>query len=84
MNFKRLIYSNIGRMVISILLGLGLASLFRRVCRDKSCIKFNGPIISMENDKIYKFNEKCYKYTYEPNKCNEAKRILPFAEKPIE
>ena len=84
MNFKRLIYSNIGRMVISILLGLGLASLFRRVCRDKSCIKFNGPIISMENDKIYKFNEKCYKYTYEPNKCNETKRILPFAEKPTE
>ena len=84
MNFKRLITTNIGRMVISILLGLGLASLFRRVCRDKSCIKFNGPIISMENDKIYKFNEKCYKYTYEPNKCNETKRILPFAEKPIE
>lgn len=84
MNFKRLITTNIGRMVISILLGLGLASLFRRVCRDKSCIKFNGPIISMENDKIYKFNDKCYKYTYEPNNCNETKRILPFSEKPIE
>ena len=35
MNLKRLIYSDVGRIVISIILGLGLATLFRRVCKER-------------------------------------------------
>ena len=40
MNIKRLLNTHLGRIIISILLGLGLASLFRKVCTDKNCIKF--------------------------------------------
>jgi hypothetical protein len=84
MNFKRLLNTNIGRTFISILLGLGLATLFRRVCTEKNCIKFNGPIIPTEDDKPYKFNNKCYKYSFEPDKCNTTKQIIDFADKPSE
>jgi hypothetical protein len=84
MNFNRLLNTNIGRMFISMLLGLGLATLFRRVCTDKNCISFNGPIIDTEDDKPYKFNGKCYKYSFEPDKCTDTKRIIPFATKPAE
>ena len=35
MNFRRLIYTDIGRYIISILLGLGLATLFRKVCNEE-------------------------------------------------
>ena len=62
MNLQRLLHTELGQTFISILLGLGLASLFRKVCTDKNCIKFNGPVISNIEDKIFKHNDKCYKY----------------------
>ena len=76
MYFKRLLETPIGISFISIILGLGLATLFRKVCTDKNCIVFNGPVISDVQDKIYKYNDKCYKYTIEPNTCDEKKKII--------
>jgi hypothetical protein len=76
MNFKRLLNSSIGITLISIVLGLGLATLFRKVCTDKSCIVFNGPVISDVNDKIYKFGEKCYQYHVSPTTCDQNKKIV--------
>ena len=35
---KDLLKNETGRLIISILLGLGLAAIFRRVCKDKKCI----------------------------------------------
>lgn len=76
MNFKRLLNTNIGITVISIVLGLGLATIFRKVCTDKNCINFKGPVITDIKDKIYKFDEKCYKYDIEPTICNKNKQIV--------
>ena len=59
---RRLIYSDFGRTLISILLGLGLATLFRKVCNDRNCLVFKGPEMSELDEKIYKFDDKCYKY----------------------
>ena len=76
MNFKRLLNTPLGQILISILLGLGLATLFRKVCNDKNCIVFNGPIISDIEDKTFKHGEKCYKYALNPDKCDTTKRII--------
>lgn len=76
MYFKRLLETPMGISFISIILGLGLATLFRKVCTDKNCIVFNGPVITDVHDKIYKFNDKCYKYTIEPTTCDEKKKII--------
>jgi hypothetical protein len=76
MNFKRLLNTELGRTFMSILLGLGLASLFRKVCNDKNCIIFNGPIISEVDGKIYKYGEKCYKYSVSPSECDNNKKIV--------
>ena len=54
MNFQRLLNTEYGRNIISIFLGLGLASLFRKVCTDKNCIIFNGPIIGDIEGKTFK------------------------------
>ena len=40
MNLKRLLYSSLGKIIISIMLGLGLATMFSKVCKDKNCITF--------------------------------------------
>ena len=52
MNFKRLLETPMGISFISIILGLGLATLFRKVCTDKNCIVFNGPVIEDIEDKV--------------------------------
>jgi hypothetical protein len=84
MNFKRLLYTDLGRIFISIILGLGLATLFRKVCTDKSCILFNGPIISDLEGKIYKHGEKCYKYSTRTDKCDTTKKQIDLMDKDTE
>ena len=76
MNFKRLLNTWLGRFFISVLLGLGIATLFKKACTDKSCIVFNGPILSELDNKIYQYGEKCYTYTTTPNKCDSTKKII--------
>jgi hypothetical protein len=76
MNLKRLLNTGLGKFFISLLLGLGLATLFRKVCTDKNCITFNGPVISEIDGKIYKYGEKCYKYVYAPSSCDATKKIV--------
>lgn len=75
-NFNRLLNTELGRILISIVLGIGLACLFRQACKDKNCIKFEGPVISAIQDKIYKHDEKCYKYITQSTTCNKNKKII--------
>lgn len=76
---RRLIYSDFGRTLISILLGLGLATLFRKVCNDRNCLVFKGPEMSEIDEKIYKFDDKCYKYKPSAKTCDKHKKIIEFA-----
>jgi hypothetical protein len=76
MNIKRLLYTPLGKIVISILLGLGLATMFRKVCTDNNCIIFNGPVITDIEGKTYKYGEKCYKYAASPVICDKYKKII--------
>lgn len=80
MNLRRLLYTHIGRVLISILLGLGLATLFQKVCKDKNCLRFSGPVLSEIDGKIYEHNEKCYKYTVESVTCDKMKRLVDVVE----
>lgn len=83
-DIKKLLNSEPGKMVISIILGLGLASLFRKVCTDKNCITFNGYVLSDIEDKVYRFDEYCYKYKAKPEKCDEKKKVIPVSDKKID
>ena len=69
MNFKRLLHSSLGKIIISIMLGLGLATIFRKVCKDKNCLTFKGPILGDIDGKIYKHGEKCFQYTTNSTRC---------------
>lgn len=80
MNLQRLLHTELGQYFISILLGLGLATLFRRACTDKNCLRFNGPILDEIEGKIFKHDDKCYKYTNTTSKCDKTKRIINIAD----
>ena len=58
-----------GAFLFSFILGLGLAALFRKVCKGRSCIIMRGPKPAEMHNKIYKFDNKCYKYTAANTQC---------------
>tara|TARA_B100001250_G_C19221823_1_gene538273 strand:- start:59 stop:271 length:213 start_codon:yes stop_codon:yes gene_type:complete len=58
-----------GCIIISFILGLGLASLFRRVCKDSNCIVIKGPNPEKIKENIFKYDEKCFKYKPNATKC---------------
>ena len=76
---KRLLYSETGKIMISIILGVGLASLFRFSCSNNNCIIFKAPSIKKIRNKVFKFNNKCYKFTENAETCDKNKKILNFA-----
>jgi len=80
-HFSKFFHSQNGKYIMSILLGFGLASLFRVVCKDKNCILFHAPPLEEIKDKIYQGTDnKCYKYVTEATKCDSKKKILRFKD----
>lgn len=56
-------------ILLSIILGFGLATMFRKVCKDQTCIVIKGPPMKEINNTIYRIDDSCYKYTPEATKC---------------
>ena len=54
MEFKRILKSEYGIKLLSIVLGLGLATLFRKVCKGRNCMVFKGPPMEKVKNTIYK------------------------------
>jgi hypothetical protein len=77
-NFGKFVHTQTGKYIMSILLGFGLASLFRIVCKDKECVVFHAPPLEEIKDKIYSYDNKCYKYTPSATKCSNDKKIVKF------
>lgn len=68
-----------GKVIMSILLGLGLASLFRRVCKNKECLQFYAPPLEKIDDEVFKGkNGKCVKYVPIAAKCSLESKIVEF------
>jgi hypothetical protein len=78
MYLRRLIYSDFGKIIISVLLGLGLSTLFRKVCNDRNCLIFKAPTIDKIDDKTYKFDDKCYKYKARAIECKNDSEYIEF------
>ena len=84
MNFKRILHSEYGQKLLSVVLGLGLATLFRKVCKGRNCMVFKAPPLSKLDNTVYKQNGICYKFDYETVTCDTKKSILEFNETPEE
>lgn len=76
MYLDKFVHSQTGKIVMSILLGIGLASLFRSVCKGKRCKVLAAPPIEEIENQIYKFDGKCYKIEKSAVKCDDKKTIL--------
>lgn len=76
MNLLKLIQSKLGRFIVSVILGLGLATLFRKSCKSKECTIFLAPNISSIKDDVYSFDSKCVKYKEKAVKCDNNHVVI--------
>lgn len=68
-SFTKALDTPTGSLIVSIVLGLGLAAIFRRACKDKQCIVVKGPNVDEVNKFYYKINDDCFKYTPVVTEC---------------
>lgn len=80
MLIKDILRSEKGKICLSIIIGFGLGTFFRKTCNNNDCIQFKAPpeIIKNEN-KNYKQADGCYSYIVNPTVCDSGKKIIYFA-----
>lgn len=74
-HFNKFVQTSTGKKIMSIILGFGLATLFRNACKDAKCITFIAAPMKSIKGKIFKHNTKCYKYEPMLSKCNNPNRL---------
>lgn len=57
-------------MLISAVLGLGLATVFRRACVGGTCYVVHGPAVEHVTGHVWRVDEKCYRYEPYPAECD--------------
>jgi hypothetical protein len=73
-NIIKFFKSTLGMKLLSILLGLGLASLFKMSCDSRSCLVFKA--VELNENRILKNGVECYKVTEKTTKCDPKKNII--------
>lgn len=56
-------------IIISLIWGLGLALLFKKVCQNDQCTIIKVPSQFSQNNIIYDKNDRCYQLTKYPSPC---------------
>lgn len=75
-HLDKFINTSQGKYLMSILLGLGLATLFRTVCKGKRCNVVKAPPMEEIDGQIYKFNDKCYEMKRNIINCDSKRKTL--------
>lgn len=85
MYIRRLLYNPYSSIIISIILGFGLATLFRKSCSLRGCYVFKGPPMSKIEGTTFKMNGKCYEYEYEHSSCKRGgSKVINFTDENTE
>jgi len=72
---NNILSSNIGKIVISVILGLGLASLFRKVCKNQKCIVYRAPDPKNIVGNVYEWDDGCFKFKKVKTTCENKHPI---------
>lgn len=59
----KMMQDDTGSIIISVILGFGLAAIFRRACTGDRCIVVKAPKIDDVNKFVYKVDQDCFKYS---------------------
>ena len=76
MYLDKFVHSYTGKIIMSLLLGIGLATFFRSVCKGKQCRIIEAPPMEEITDQTYRFDDKCYKIEKNAVKCDSKKTMV--------
>ena len=79
MEIKKFLNTETGKIIISVLLGLGIATLFRKNCNGRSCFDFIAPSLDNIKKNKYKYGNTCFNYELETIICDNKKKSVDFA-----
>jgi hypothetical protein len=74
MKINTFLKSKGGTFILSVVLGLGLACIFKMSCDSQNCIVYKAPDYSEK--KIIKYNDKCYEANEHMETCDSTKQII--------
>ncbi len=60
-----------GRVVLSVILGLGLATLFRKTCHALDCFSFRAPPWKEVTESVYSYGDSCYEFKSRAGPCTK-------------
>lgn len=78
-NILNSINTKFGKYLVSVILGVGLASIFRKSCSNKNCLQFKGPHHLDIVKPTYGFEEGCYRFKERSVTCNTKKKQIYYA-----
>ena len=79
MHLDKFVHSPTGKVIMSIILGIGLATFFRVACKGRNCRVISSPPIEELDGQTYKFNGKCYTFQRNPIDCATNKKTVKIA-----
>jgi hypothetical protein len=79
MYLDKFVHSYTGKIIMSIILGIGLATFFRAVCKGRNCRIISSPPIEEIEGQTYKFNDKCYKFEKNAIDCKTNNNTVKIA-----
>ena len=79
MYLDKFVHNKTGKIMMSIILGIGLATFFREVCKGRQCRIISSPPMEEIDGQTYKFNDKCYTFEKKAVECEKNKKIVKIA-----
>lgn len=55
--------------LLSIIIGFGIAALFRPICKGPDCVVLRGPPVQDIRNTVYQFGSKCVEFKANPMEC---------------
>lgn len=77
-HLSKFINSSQGRILMSILIGIGLSALFRDKCKNKMCKVLHSPQLAEVSETVYKYGRECFQFDPVPRSCSD-KEFYPAA-----
>jgi len=79
MYLDKFVHSQTGKIIMSVLLGFGLATFFRAICKGTHCRIISAPPMEEIDNQTYKFDNKCYKLEKNSIKCEKNRNTIKIA-----
>lgn len=79
MYLDKFVHSSTGKIIMSVLLGIGLATFFRAACKGSQCRIISAPPLEEIEDQTYRFDGKCYSLEKMAIKCASNKKTVKIA-----